>query len=114
MRKRGELVERSFQHLYDRGGQKRRTTFRGTEKVLTSCLMKAAAFNLGLVLRVRFGCGTPKTMANGLKEALCWLHLGEKELLRTLSGPMRSFRVWKTSIEEVFAAEWNRYVQAAA
>lgn len=67
MRKRGELVERSFQHLYDRGGQKRRTTFRGTEKVLTDCLMKAAAFNLGLVLRVRFGYGAPKTMANGLK-----------------------------------------------
>lgn len=70
MRKRGELVERSFQHLYDRGGQKRRTTFRGTEKVLTSCLMKAAAFNLGLVLRVRFGYGAPKTMANGLKKAM--------------------------------------------
>lgn len=114
MRKRGELVERSFQHLYDRGGQKRRTTFRGTQNVLTSCLMKAAAFNLGLVLRARFGAGAPKTMANGLKEALGWLVLDEKHLRRTLSGLMRTFRVGKKTVEEIFAAEWNRNVQAAA
>lgn len=70
MRKRGELVERSFQHLYDRGGRRRGTTFRGTGKVLTDCLMKAAAFNLGLVLRVRFGHGTPMGMAMRGKNAL--------------------------------------------
>jgi transposase len=70
LRKRGELVERTFQHLYDRCGRQRRTTFRGSDKVLTDCLMKASAFNLGLLLRVRFGHGTPMAMANGLKPGL--------------------------------------------
>lgn len=100
MRKRGELVERSFQHLYDRGGQKRGTTFRGTDKVLTDCLMKAAAFNLGLVLRDRFGYGAPKTMANRLKEAFYWLQLTGSRLHRCTSGLLKGFRSWKNRSRE--------------
>lgn len=91
MRKRGELVERSFQHLYDRGGQKRRTTFRGTEKVLTDSLMKAAAFNLGLVLRVRFGYGAPKAMANGHKEKTTSIYMNSFSGPKRLLGLLRSF-----------------------
>jgi transposase len=91
MRKRGELVERSFQHLYDRGGQKRRTTFRGTEKVLTDCLMKAAAFNLGLVLRIRFGYGAPKSMANGLKGVMENILMNAFFVLKSVSKLRRAF-----------------------
>jgi len=114
MRKRGELVERSFQHLYDRGGQKRRTTFRGTEKVLTSCLMKAAAFNLGLVLRVRFGYGAPKTMANGLKEAMKGILLNTFAGSASLSGPQRSFFVWNLQITGMTECASAKNFQVAA
>jgi transposase len=114
MRKRGELVERSFQHLYDRGGQKRRTTFRGTEKVLTSCLMKAAAFNLGLVLRVRFGYGAPKTMANGLKEALYRIRLDTFNLPESPPGLLISFSVWNRRFNGMMEGASPKNFQVAA
>jgi transposase len=114
MRKRGELVERSFQHLYDRGGQKRRTTFRGTEKVLTSCLMKAAAFNLGLVLRVRFGYGAPKTMANGLTEAMNDILLNTFAFFASPSGLQRFFFAWNLPITGMSERASKKNFQVAA
>jgi len=114
MRKRGELVERSFQHLYDRGGQKRRTTFRGTEKVLTSCLMKAAAFNLGLVLRVRIGYGAPKTMANGLKEAIYCIRLNAFILHSAPSDLLAAIRTWKRPFDRIVVGAASQNFKMAA
>jgi len=65
LRKRGELVERSFAHLYETGGM-RRTHLRGHENILKRLLIHAGAFNLGLLLRHQAGAGTPR----GLSEAL--------------------------------------------
>jgi hypothetical protein len=59
MRRRGELVERSFAHVYDTGGM-RRTHLRGHTNILKRLLIHAGAFNLGLVMRQLIGLGTPR------------------------------------------------------
>ena len=59
MRQRAELVERSFAHLLDRGGL-RRTWLRGRENVHKRYLIHVAGHNLGLLMRLLIGAGTPK------------------------------------------------------
>jgi transposase len=63
LRKRGELIERSFAHCYDTGGM-RRTHLRGRENILKRLLVHVAAFNLSLILRSKLGSGTPRELAN--------------------------------------------------
>ena len=62
MRRRGELVERSFAHILDRGGM-RRAWLRGRENVHKRYLIHVAGFNLGLLMRALYGKGTPKEAA---------------------------------------------------
>jgi transposase len=62
MRKRGEIVERSFAHILDRGGM-RRTWLRGRENVHKRYLVHVAGYNLGILMRALFGCGTPREAA---------------------------------------------------
>src|ERR1700687_2927568 len=50
LRKRGELIERSFAHCYDTGGM-RRNTLRGTQNILKRLLIHVGAFNLSLIFR---------------------------------------------------------------
>jgi transposase len=59
LRRRGELVERSFAHCYDTGGM-RRTHLRGHENILKRQLVHVGAFNLSLILRRVLGAGTPR------------------------------------------------------
>ena len=59
MRERAELVERSFAHILDRGGL-RRTWLRGRENVHKRYLIHVARHNLGLLMRLLIGAGTPK------------------------------------------------------
>ena len=62
MRKRGEVVERSFAHVLERGGM-RRTWLRGRENVHKRYLVHIAGYNLGVLMRALFGAGTPKETA---------------------------------------------------
>ena len=59
MRKRGELVERSFAHTLESGAM-RRAHLRGQENIRKRYLIQTAAFNLGIVMRSIIGSGTPK------------------------------------------------------
>src|SRR3954452_10128187 len=59
MRNRAERVERSFAHILDRGGL-RRTWLRGRENVHKRSLIHVAGHNLGLLMRLLIGAGTPK------------------------------------------------------
>lgn len=68
-RKRGELVERTFDHMLDDGGM-RRAHLRGREKITKRYLVHVAAFNLGLILRALLGFGTPKGWADGPRGCL--------------------------------------------
>jgi transposase len=54
VRKRGELIERSFAHCYDTGGM-RRTHLRGHENILKRLLLHVGAFNLSLIFRSLLG-----------------------------------------------------------
>src|SRR4051795_9848091 len=56
---RAEKVERSFAFILDIGGL-RRTRLGGTGDVEKRYLVQVAAHNLGLVIRHRFGAGTPR------------------------------------------------------
>ena len=69
MRRRGELVERSFAHAYETGGM-RRTHLRGHENILKRLLIHVGGFNLGLVMRKLFGIGKPRRAQDGLGGAL--------------------------------------------
>jgi hypothetical protein len=61
LRRRGELVERSFAHCYEAGGM-RRTHLRGHQNILKRQLIHVGAFNLSLILRKLMGAGTPRGM----------------------------------------------------
>jgi transposase len=63
MRKRGEMVERSFAHVLERRGM-RRAWLRGRENVHKRYLLHVAGFNLGILMRALFGCGTPREAAS--------------------------------------------------
>ena len=69
MRRRGEMVERSFAHVLDRGGL-RRAWLRGRENVHKRYLIHVAGFNLGILMRALFGSGTPKQAASARTPAV--------------------------------------------
>jgi transposase len=61
MRRRGELLERPFAHLYETGAM-RRVHLRGHENILKRVLVHAGGLNLGLLMRTLFGVGTPRSL----------------------------------------------------
>ncbi len=71
LRKRGELIERSFAHCYETGGM-RRTHLRKHNNILKRLLVHVAGMNLGLLLRNLYGIGTPRGL-QGLSFALRFL-----------------------------------------
>jgi transposase len=78
LKKRGELIERSFAHCYETGGM-RRTHLRGRENILKRQLIHVCAFNLSLIFRLTLGAGTPRELRNrqaGLLSAFKWLQVG--------------------------------------
>jgi transposase len=63
LKKRGELIERSFAHCYETGGM-RRVYLRGRENILKRQLLHVGAFNLSLIFRKTLGAGTPREARN--------------------------------------------------
>ena len=59
LRRRGVMLERPFAHSLETGGM-RRVFLRGRKNILKRCLVHYAALNLGLLLRLKFGHGTPR------------------------------------------------------
>ena len=72
LRRRGELVERSFAHCYDTGGM-RRTHLRKHDNILKRQLIHVAGFNLSLIFRRLLGAGTPREWNNRAKMLLLFL-----------------------------------------
>ena len=68
LRRRGELLERSFAHLYYTG-RMRRTHLRRHKNILKRIVIHASAFNLSLILRGMLKVGTPR----GLQGRSCGL-----------------------------------------
>jgi transposase len=75
LRSRGELLERPFAHALETGGM-RRTHLRRHDNILKRLLVHFGALNLGLLMRTRFGVGTPRSLQGraallaGLRSAL--------------------------------------------
>jgi len=88
MRKRGELIERSFAHCYETGGM-RRTHLRGHGKILKRLLVHVAGFNLGLVMRSLFGIGKPRRVQDGLAAGLLRLFASVTAWFGSLWRPWR-------------------------
>jgi hypothetical protein len=59
LRKRGELIERTFARCYDTGGM-RCTHLRKHNNILERLLIHVAGANLGLLLRNLYEIGTPR------------------------------------------------------
>jgi transposase len=72
LRRRGELVERSFAHCYDTGGM-RRTHLRKHNNILKRQLIHVAGFNLSLIFRRLLGAGTPREWNNRARMLLLFL-----------------------------------------
>lgn len=68
MRRRGELLERTFAHCLETGAM-RRVHLRGRGNILKRYLIHVAAFNLSLVMRQIFGAGTPRGLQGRLAAA---------------------------------------------
>ncbi len=58
LKRRGELIERSFAHCYETG--MRRTHLRRRENILKRQLIHVCAFNLSLIFRQILGAQTPR------------------------------------------------------
>lgn len=64
-KRRGATVEKSFQHVFDRGGQ-RRTHLRGHENNEKRNHVAVGAHNLGVLMRKLIGKGCPKALSTRL------------------------------------------------
>jgi transposase len=92
LRRRGELLERSFAHTYETGGM-RRVYLRGRNNVLKRVLIHVGALNLSLVMRKLVGKGTPRSWQGYSADAVLALLACEMAVLAhasdtvSLSGP---------------------------
>jgi len=82
LRRRGEVLERSFAHAYETGGM-RRLYLRHRNNILKRLLVHIGGFNLGLVMRQLFGKGTPRGLRD-LLSPLCRQLFGLTEIIRRL------------------------------
>jgi transposase len=83
LRRRGELLERSFAHAYETGGM-RRLHLRGRANVLKRVLIHVGGLNLSLVMRHLLGRGTPRGLQGLSAESLLLLlQLSIVVLIRT-------------------------------
>src|SRR6266852_4063840 len=87
LRRRGELIERSFAHCYETGGM-RRCHLRGRQNILKRQLIHVGAFNMSLILRKLLGAGTPRELKNRAGEVF-WRLLRFLLCLMTPVSPAR-------------------------
>ena len=88
LRRRGELIERTFAHCYETGGM-RRTHLKKHSNILKRLLIHVAGANLGLLLRSRYGKGTPRSL-QGLSITLQFLIVLIDRRLSIETEPERS------------------------
>ena len=106
LKRRGEMIERSFAHVLDSGGQ-RRTTLRGLANINKRYLCAIIGFNLGLIMRRLTGMGTPRQAAavKAAFWALCRCLLeGLTALWRPACAPLRP---WQENFAAAPGLAWN-------
>ena len=85
-RRRSERLERPNAHLYETGGM-RRVHLRGRDNVLKRLLIQGAAFNLALLMRSRYGIGTPRGL-QGRSTSPVWPRRATPTLVGGLTAPL--------------------------
>jgi transposase len=85
LRCRGELLERPFAHALETGGM-RRTHLRRHSNILKRLLVHVSGLNLGLLMRTRFGIGTPRSL-QGRRTLAGRLFAAVRRLLLALGSP---------------------------
>jgi transposase len=90
-RQRGEKIERNFAHQFDTGGLDR-LYVRGLKNVTKKILIQAAACNLALLLRLRYGSGKPRAAHDRAAEAILMIFAVLKTVEDTFSTILASFR----------------------
>ena len=108
-RRRGELVERPFAHLYETGGM-RGVYLRGHPNILKRLLVHVAGLNLGLLLRQMIGVGTPRGL-QGRAAAGVWALIGLFVGLR--SGLERLLTRFRPDLARITALSRRRPLQPA-
>ena len=100
MRKRGELIERSFAHNYESGAM-RRTHLKRHDNISKRLLVHVGAFNLSLVMRKLTGVGKPRRL-QGLFSSIFALLLS---LWNALAAPARKMarRIARTDFVRALA-----------
>ena len=83
LRSRGEKLERTFAHCYETGGM-RRLHLRGRDNVAKRVLLHAAAFNVGLMMRVAYGLRKPRGLSAKAAAAACALVCGLVDRVRSI------------------------------
>ena len=85
LRSRGEKLERTFAHCYETGAM-RRLHLRGRDNIAKRVLIHAAAFNVGLMMRIKYGLRKPRS----LSAAACAAFFAFVEWLGSMAGLIRS------------------------
>jgi transposase len=110
LRGRGEKLERTFAHCYETGGM-RRLYLRGRENIAKRVLVHAAGFNMGLLMRVRYGLRKPRNLSAAAAAAACALNFALARWLRPLVAAARAIRAITSLRNRV--DRWNLSLSAA-
>ena len=81
---RAEPVERSFALTLDRGGM-RRAWLRGRDNLKKRYLVHVAGYNLGLIMRLLVGAGTPREFLAGAPARMLALTTADDAVLIVLT-----------------------------
>jgi transposase len=106
LKKRGELIERSFAHCYETGAM-RRVYLRGRENVLKRQLIHVGAFNLSLIFRQKLGAGTPRGLRNLQPEVVFVIlsfPITHETISDAIADVLRGFR----HPVDVISSSWDR------
>ena len=113
LRRRGELVERTFAHCYETGAM-RRCTLHGRKNILKRLLIHVGAFNISLVLRKMLGSGKPRELKNraaGLVSRLIELLINlcrRKDAALPGSGAAHTSRERSRSVTLLCLLRWEK------
>jgi transposase len=91
-RRRGERIERNFAHQFDTGGLDR-LYVRGKENVHKKFLIQAAACNLALLMRSRYGSGKPRAAHDVVVDAIL-------TILAVMGAIERHFQSWSVDSDQ--------------
>jgi transposase len=110
LRRRGELVERTFAHCYETGGM-RRCTLHGRENILKRLLIHVGAFNISLILRTMLGSGKPRELKNRAADLISRLFELLINLCRHQKADQSSPRPARSSADQSLSLELQCLLQ---